>query len=303
MKVIFNFTTGEKTLDIELLDNPFTQEWSNRFVGTGITVTSNYYNLLWVKKWNPTYITECLEKLHKLTAELDSFGLTYKNIMPATIDEIDRAWANDLHRYFTHTLWDVDAQQSNFGNKYIYVRNLLHDVNTWIHEIEDHYPRNTKDLPVTNIDQIYMKSDPCYTVDGYSWEAGRSMNDWNWTFPEKYREYHSSKHADVIMAPQIQGKALIQSYLDGDNPNDRDVTGHYVTTGSLLIMTSDTREQIYQSTAFKSWLIKWGVDPDQAWYDFPIGNLKNKDDLMDIINSLSVDHTQGINHVLTSYSL
>ena len=303
MKAIFNFITGEKSLDIELIDNPFTQEWSNRFVGTGIKITSNLYDLLWMRDWNPTYITECLNKLHKLVSELDSFGLPYKNKMPTTIDEINRGWTTDLHRYFTHTLWDVYDQQSKFGDQYTYICNLLHDINTWVHDIEEHYPQNTKDLPVSNINQVYMKSDPKFSADGYHWEAGRSMYDWNWTFPEEYRKYHSSKHADVIMAPQIQGKALIQSYLDGDNPNDRDVTGHYVTTGSLLIMESNAREQIYQSAAFKSWLISWGLDPYQAWYDLPIGNLKNKNDLVDIMQSLSFDHRQGINHIPTSYSL
>jgi hypothetical protein len=113
---------------------------------------------------------------------------------------------------------------------------------------------------------------------------------------DAHRQYHSSQHASVIFGPQILGKSIIRSYLDGDNPNDWDTTGHYSNNGSLLIQVSDFRQRVYNSDSFKQWLAKWGMAPEQATYDYPVGTIQDQD-LVQIIHK----KLQGNKRVNTTY--
>jgi hypothetical protein len=50
----------------------------------------------------------------------------------------------------------------------------------------------------------------------------------------------------------------------------------------LLIQVSDFRERLYNSQPFKDWLSKWGMTPDQAFYDFPVGTIQDLELLQDV---------------------
>jgi hypothetical protein len=287
MRIQFDFIQGPMSLEIELLDNPAVQEWAKRFVGTDLKLRSNFFDNLYVRAWDPVYVQQCLDKLYVDLEELASLGFPYNGVMPTCLDEITRTWTNHLHRYFTHTLWDVTEQ---FGyHAADRIKDLLHDVNIYVHEIEDHYPNEAEDLAVDGIPEIYLSSEPSY-----------KENIW-WTIPDDYRQYHSKEYADVIMGSQIQGKTLLRNYLDGDNPNDRDTTGHWVAAGALRIMTTDARQRIYESAGFNNWLQRWGVESSAAYYDFPLGNIVNKNLLPLIIKTFSHDHQKGRSHITASY--
>ena len=80
----------------------------------------------------------------------------------------------------------------------------------------------------------------------------------------------------MILQSQILGKTILQSYLDQDNPNNWDTSGHYVSAGGIQICIDSTRQTIYQSQSFQNWLTKYRVNSAAVNYDYPLGNIRNK---------------------------
>ena len=162
--------------------------------------------------------------------------------------------------------------------------NSLQSLNDAIHAIEVYLPADIDYEPDFSFDEIYCSEEPAFDDPGW------------WKMDNAHRQYHSSQHASVIFGPQILGKSIIRSYLDGDNPNDWDTTGHHSNNGSLLIQVSDFRQRVYNSDSFKQWLAQWGMTPDQVIYDYPVGTIQDQD-LVQIIHK----KLQGNKRVHTTY--
>jgi hypothetical protein len=133
-----------------------------------------------------------------------------------------------------------------------------------VHELELYIARGPEDMLVNQIEEIKL------------YQFTDCMSD-AWCSLEDYQQYHSDQHYDVILSSEILGKTLLQSYLDQDDPSDWDTSGHYASAGSLQITYLPTRQTIYQSRSFQQWLQQHQVNPDQLRYDFPIGNIQDRD--------------------------
>jgi len=157
-------------------------------------------------------------------------------------------------------------------------------LNDAIHAIEVYLPADIDYEPDFSFDEIYCSEEPAFDDPGW------------WKMDNAHRQYHSPQHASVIFGPQILGKSIIRSYLDGDNPNDWDTTGHHSNNGSLLIQVSDFRQRVYNSDSFKQWLARWGMAPEQVIYDYPVGAIQDQD-LVQIIHK----KLQGNKRVNTTY--
>lgn len=283
--LIISFEFPDQTLDlhIKLLDNPAVQSWRDHFLTTPLTVTSHIVG-------NVVALTHDLEKMSVLFGQccgyidqLAQHGYVYYTSIPGSIHDVDRAWCNQAHRFFTHTQQTVNL--SGMPKQHASeLTVLLQQLNDAIHALEDFLPPAIGYTPEFSFDEIYCSDEPAYNHPGW------------WQITDEFRQYHSAEPATVILGSQILGKTLLRSYLDGDDPRDWDTSGHYCNNGALLIQPSDFRRKVYNSNDFYSWLARHDLTPEQVTYDFPIGNAVEPAVLQQVYDKLNLG-----GHVKTIY--
>lgn len=281
MYITFEFSTESLTLDIELVDNPAIKSWTERVLKNSRSAHARLEDPFQRYTATPGLLQEYLDKLRELLDTMESYGFPFTDVpFPKDVDSITREWTNKLHRYFTHTQRIIDftnrqdwsAEQHDIYKKEIGIP--LHDINEYVHLIEIYMP-----LPIDYIadcNEIYISAQPAYDDPGW------------WQMEDTWRQHHSREHCDVIFGSQILGKTILRSYMDGDDPNDWDTTGHYSNNGALQIVLGPTlRETIYKSTDFNQWLEKHGRTVETSWYDFPVGNIRNREVIPELMEKMA----------------
>jgi hypothetical protein len=265
--MIISLEFPDETIDlqVELVDNPAIHSWADHFLSRPFEVRSHVITNTTPHKFDETKVSELYSKCVSNMNRIGELGHTFEGHMPGTIKDLTRDWCNQAHRFFTHTQKFVNtmSRPELSLEEYTEVQRTLTDrlqeLNDDIHLIEDYLAP----LPAAPIDfsadEIYCSDFPTYDAPGW------------WQIEPEWRSYHTAEHATVIFGPQILGKAVLRSYLDGDNPNDWDTTGHYCNGGALLIQVSDFRNRVYTSEPFQSWLQQHGVE--SPTYDFPVGTI------------------------------
>lgn len=272
MKISFQLPTETVILNIELIDNPAVKSWANHFLQRNLPVIAERsfnINNRPVLQWN-SIAREKYSRLQELFTVLSNIGFIFNYPQPSSAEEITRDYLNKAHRFFTNNQKYVNSNNRDVANA-LEVTDYFQEVNTLVHNLEEFLDIAAKSLLSDDIkrnwDEINLEHDTAY-------------NDSNWwTMDSSFREYHSSEFANLILGPQILGKTLIQSFLDQDDPNNWDTSGHYVNNGYLMLLNKPHRQEIYNSEVFKNWLSEYGLTPDQMYYDFPIGNVINKEEL------------------------
>jgi len=276
MIISFLFPENPVDIEVELFDNPAIASWKRHFLDQSFEAQSHVITNIKPLNYDKEKITMLFDRCMENIKQLAEHGYPYNQWIPANIDEINRTWCNEAHRFFTHTQQHINhIQFPNLSfDEHVALQkritDFLQQLNDDIHDIEDFYPPQAHGPVDFNADEIYCSKFPTYDDPGW------------WQMKPEWRKYHTSDYATVIFGPQILGKAISRSYLDGDNPNDWDTTGHYCNNGTLLIQVSDFRERLYNSQPFKDWLSKWGMTPDQAFYDFPVGTIQDLELLQDV---------------------
>lgn len=256
----FVFPNNCIEVQVNLLDNPGVDAWANKFLDN-YTTSVLTHDHLWVHTMNVEKFNHALSECHRLIEQLAQHGIVYSG--PA-INSVDHVRLNHVHRFFTHNQQRCNVKQ--FGNDFDYhsVMFMLDSLNGHVHELENFIPRGPDDIVVDQINEVKLYHNSHYgTAD--------------WVDLTDYQQYHSDQHYDVILSSEILGKTLLQSYLDQDNPTDWDTSGHYGSAGALQITYLPTRQQIYQSASFHKWLQQYHADPAELKYDFPIGNIQDRD--------------------------
>ena len=283
--LIISFEFPDQTLDlhIKLIDNPAVQSWRNHFLATPLTVTSHIVGNIVphspnIKSMSVLY-NQCCANINQLVQH----GYEYPAARPGSVQEVDRAWCNQAHRFFTHTQQTVNlsGMPKDMANK---LTTWLQQLNDSIHTLEDFMPPAIGYTPDFSFDEIYCSDEPSYNHPGW------------WQITDEFRKYHSSDPATVILGSQILGKTLLRSYLDGDDPRDWDTSGHYCNNGALLIQPIDFRSKVYNSDDFYAWLARYDLTPEQVTYDFPIGNAVDPAILQQVYDKLKLG-----GHVKTIY--
>ena len=280
MIISFEFPDSTLELKVDLVDNPAIRSWAEHFLAQPLEVRSHIINNARPQRPDFTRIAQLYESCVNNINKLAELGFVYDGPMPESIKDLDRSWCNRAHRFFTHTQKYVNDMQipllscEEVVAQREYITSFLQPLNDDIHSIEDYFLPNAYGAVNFDAEEIYCSSMPTYNDPGW------------WQMDETWRQYHTLDHATVIFGPQILGKAIARSYLDGDNPNDWDTTGHYCNNGALLIQVSNWRNDLYTSDSFKEWIKKWGLESNQVFYDFPVGHVKDKQSVRDVYTKL-----------------
>ena len=256
----FVFPTSRIEVQVNLLDNPGVQAWANKFLDNYSTSVLAHDHL-WVHDMDVAKFNHAFTQCHSLIDQLAQHNIVYSG---PDISSVNHRSLNHVHRFFTHNQQRCNVRE--FGNSFDYdlVMSILDRLNTHVHELECYIPRGPDDIVVDQIEEVKLYHPTHYGTT-------------NWIDLTEYQQYHSDQHYDVILSSEILGKTLLQSYLDQDDPTDWDTSGHYVSAGGLQITYMPTRQQIYQSNSFKQWLAQYNADPAELKYDFPIGNIQDRD--------------------------
>jgi hypothetical protein len=272
MKISFQLPTETVILNVELLDNPAVKSWADHFLQRNLPVeAAKSFNISKrpVSLWNDT-ARQKYSRLQELLVTLSGIGFSFDYPQPNSVEEISRDYLNKAHRFFTQNQKYVNFNRKDVPNALI-ITDYFQEVNYLVHDLEEFLDIEAKPLLADdfnrNWDEVLLEHDTAYDDDNW------------WFMDESFRSYHSPEFANLILGPQILGKTLIQSFLDQDDPNNWDTSGHYSNNGFLMLMNKPYRQELYNSDVFKNWLSKHGVTPDQMYYDFPIGNVTNKEDL------------------------
>lgn len=276
--MILEFISPTDSVDVhvDLLDNPGVQLWANKFLNVNYETVVIEHDHLETRILDTAYVNHLQSECKKLVADLAEHGIIYSgadivDINVATSDQMHK-WLNQLHRFFTHNSQRCNLRQFSQNTDYSLVLDKLETINYYIHDIELYVPRCAKDLVVDKIQEIKL------------WQNTLAGTQ-NWLNLESHRQFHSDQYCHVILTSEVLGKTILQSYLDNDDPNDWDTSGHYASAGGLQICCSNTRQQIYQSDGFKKWLSDNRMNHQDVYYDFPVGNIRDIDKFQQFVHS------------------
>jgi hypothetical protein len=267
----FIFPDERIEVHVDLLDNPGVAHWADKFLNCNYTTSVLSHDHLWVCAMDQHSFDHSHTRCQQLISQLAQLGVVYQGPDIGTVDHHN---LNHVHRFFTHNQQRCNiiaalhrrGKNVEFDNDLDYhtAMPMLDELNLHVHELERYIARGPDDMLVDQIEEIKL-----YQPAHYNSNVWCSLAD--------YQQYHSDQHYDIILGSEILGKTLFQSYLDQDDPRDWDTSGHYASAGGLQITYLPTRQQIYQSDSFKNWLYKYNADPNGLKYDFPIGNIQNRD--------------------------
>lgn len=293
MIILFNLPGKQIELEIDLVKNTAVDAWVDFFCkNQTIVAKSHMRDHASRNPYDPGKVRYLFEQCTNLVAALHKENIIYTGPWPMASEYITQDWCNHAHRFFTHQQkiinqineFEYKPVEQDFvrDRKFYITENLLTKLNTAIHDIEDHLePLYTFDFDIKEI-LVYT-----------NWQGNATWLE----FTEAHRKFHSKDHYDIILSDQILGKSILGSYLNNDNPSDWDTSGHHCANGSLFVQTSDFRQKIYNLPHFKRWLANHSnLTP---WYDFPIGNVVNRDKLKELSDYLNENDTV----IQTSYRI
>lgn len=259
-------------VQIEPIDHPAVRSWIESFVNQPITYQGHIQDLLQIHPWNLPVMTQCLDMLRQRTQELATLGYTFSETIPMNTRHLNRHFTNLCHRWFTETQRLVSLRSSK--NERHCATNLLSDINHSVHVLERYLPaaRNTG---LKQLEEIHIEFDS---------ECNQWQNPLWWEILEEWQDLHTSadQHFDVILTSEILGKTLLRSYLDDDEPDHWDTSGHRHSLGGLQIQLGPWRKHIYESVDFRNWV----GNMENPRFDYPIGNVINRDLLDSLVEKL-----------------
>jgi hypothetical protein len=153
-------------------------------------------------------------------------------------------------------------------------RALVAKINIAVHRLENlsAVTENRQQI----IDKWPLKSwafviDIDQTLDSNSWcqfDVQDQQNNYN---------YFRDDRPLAILDWSIQGKSILQSFADDDDPLADDCTGRLGSSGGFFVDIDNNRKMLYKSKQFITWARSYGLDPDRLPLEFPIGWIEDLD--------------------------
>jgi hypothetical protein len=274
LKINIKFVNTSEILLFDLLDNPGVCAWADhcRTISSTRKITqqlvpSGYYDHSEVPQ-------ELWKQQQLVQQELDKTTLP----IPLPVDSVDQITQHHLnvwHRWFTDQTRDSRHHDPELATEV----HWLHELNQIVHKLETQihsdwpgteFQTKGKELNLhPNLDAYGFGID-YVGVDAYGFKT-------SYVDLSPYRQYHSWKHADLILDQAVQGKTTMQSFFDNDDPKHWDTTGHHISWGGCKIVYGAYRQEIYQGPTFCKWMDQNAVTHQDLWGDYPLGNIVNRD--------------------------
>ena len=218
-------------------------------------------------------------------------------LVPTKLAHIDQNFLNLAHRFFTNeSRINTEVPVRQFNPK---IAEYTHQINDYVHLLENYIPRPNQILQRDTYHFLQcMRQD-----NSRNSKIVSDLESIHFNLEEREHSHaRPTHHYDLILATNIHGKAVRESFLDNDNPNHWDTSGHYMSLGDLIVQNGDITRQHYTSEKFASWAKQFKRDTDSFYYDFPIGYFDSSNDkqlfkeFMDymFVNEKSIDNIVSV---------
>jgi hypothetical protein len=293
MRCIEVWFDNDKFIDICLFDHDPIPAWFEHFRKFSDT---GYYKGgflcdrgygVFSKDIIPTQWNIILDAINKLTKMEYKFPFQ----VPKEFD-YDQELLNKLHRFFTYNVMAFKSKEPNPFDpefkmpsdiNFEYWLGLVDEINGAVHKLEN-FSKFTENktffstqLPLT---YFFVNGSTRHPANITPWvEFTKEELKHNYT----YFEYDLPL---VLLDKSILGKCALQSFLEDDDLNAKDCTGRLGSYGGFTVDINDNRKKIYRSEPFKNWLTKHNRTLEDTPLEYPIGYVKNYEEVLSWANSL-----------------
>lgn len=281
---------------IDCLDRPVINRWYNSVKSiyekpSTLTIRKSPD----IKSDDPKIVKDYYKQILDAIQSLKDLGIKWPVDEPAEFD-YSSDWCNRIHRYFTTI--SITNNRLDFKSKETYVINndkldvynkSLHTLNNVVHILETYCstPQKVKfgqQIKYLSVQPLGMRNKESY-YKSYQFEK----------FEKEDFAYHTWEHYDVVFEEEILGKHILRSFLDNDNPRNIDTTGFNGWFGCFRINCDRSKQEIYNSDDFNSWLESHNTNKSNIRADFPIGNIITTSHPMDeILSSIEKSYYECI---------
>ena len=262
--------TTETTFNIDMLDTDFVTKW--RGYMNKINQPSFNMHQWYFQGWSKTgdsisanikLIEDALEYCDK-NIDTFNFALSKKSLKRFKKNP-SQHHLNSIHRQFTAQTIDKHLT----ADSSLELNQKVHDINTGVHRLETFhtYPN----LPLrqkhkgTIIAIVFTNAN---TKQGdYDTSIWTEHQICNCNFDHTIED----TNCNVWLNEDILGKDLVRCFLDGDDPNNKDITGNTFLTPSLMIDVDNVYHNVLISEEFNEWHSK--LCPNKTLNRWPIGNI------------------------------
>jgi len=265
--------TTETELKIDMLDTPFVSNWKEYM--NRINQPSFNMHQWFITGWpwetsaddsidvNIQRIEDALDYCDKHITTFD-FSLS-KNALIQYKKSPNQKHLNLIHRQFTAQTIDNHLLEDDN----LTLNQKVHDINAGVHKLE-----TFQIYPNLELRQKYKGTMIAIVFTN----ANTKQGDYDtsiWTENQirncNFDHTIEDTNCNVWLNEDILGKDLIRCFLDGDDPNNKDITGNTFLTPSLLIDVDNVYHNILISEEFNEWHSK--LCPNKTLNRWPIGNI------------------------------
>jgi hypothetical protein len=266
--IVFHFPEETKTITVDLFDNPGVRAWAQHCATLPPRRQIIYQHIPGdIITATPVHLWPEYQRI-----EQGLSGTVYELLLPVSAPEdVTQHHLNVWHRQFTtvtkYLQTQIDRRMDDVEQR---CHDLFYDLNQLVHHWENYLNEWPKNL-LNKYQGIDINLSPEKNPQGIADFAHLS---------EEHRKYHSFEEADLILDQSVHGKTDLQSFIDNDDPNHWDTTGHWITHGGCKLVLSKWKQNIYSSEEFAKWMAKNNTDKTRLKGDFPLGVIRNRDQVL-----------------------
>lgn len=262
--------TTETELKINMLDTNFVTKWKeymNRIDQPSFNMNQWHFQG-WKEesdriKDNIKLIEDALQYCDK---NIDTFNFAQsKKSLKRFKKNACQHHLNLIHRQFTTQTIDNHLTDDDG----LLLNQRVHDINTGVHKLEVF--RTHPNLPLR---QKYKGK----VIAIVFTNANTKQGDYDtsiWTENQirncNFDHTKEDTNHNVWLNEDILGKDLIRCFLDGDDPNNKDITGNTFFTPSIMIDVNKVYHNVLMSKEFNEWHNR--LCPNKNLNRWPIGNI------------------------------
>jgi len=266
--IVFRFPDETKIITVDLFDNPGVRAWAAHCATLPAQRQIIYQHI--PGDIDTTVPVELWPEYQRIEHELQSTMYALP-LIAESVETVTQHHLNVWHRWFTVHTKDMDLRNQSLTNNEQQIYNLLHDLNQLVHKWENRLLGWPKKYLGKYGQGIEINLTPEKDAHGSAPFIALT---------EEQRQYHSFDVADLVLDQSVHGKTTLQSFIDNDDPNHWDTTGHWITHGGCKLVLSHWKQHVYNSDEFATWLNNNNTGKSQLKGEFPLGMIRNRDQVL-----------------------